>query len=85
MGDMADGFRAMKEYKKKRRAERLENADDDGWSKHTEHHWYRYIKGKKIDYWPSSGLCMYTHAGRRVKKNINGKYMRKLLASEGCQ
>ena len=76
MGDMGDIFRAMTEYKKERRAARLKRADDTGWQKHTMYHWYRIINGKKVNYWPSNGLVMI---GKK-RRNINSKYMRKLLA-----
>jgi hypothetical protein len=75
MGDMGDVFRDMTAYKKEKRASRIANTDDKGWSKHTEYHWYRVINGKKINYWPSNGLCMI---GKK-KHNINGKFMRNLL------
>ena len=75
MGDMAEIFNAMKEAAKERRAERLDRADDAGWEKHTPYHWHRTIDGKKLNYWPSSGLVMI---GQK-KHNINSRYIREML------
>lgn len=59
MGDMGDLYRAFKEDKKELRQENLKNANDDGWNKFTEDHWYRDIKGKRLDYYPSTGKFKY--------------------------
>lgn len=34
-------------------------ADDGKWTKHTEHHWSRMVKGSKLDYWPSRKKWQY--------------------------
>lgn len=75
MGDMGDVFRAMTEAKKERKQNRLETANDAGWEKHTPYHWYRLIKGEKLNYWPSTGACMYK--GKR--KHIKSKFIQKLI------
>lgn len=45
--------------KKARRHENLKNADDSGWEKYTEFHWYKSYKGQKVDYWPSTRKVMF--------------------------
>ena len=80
MGDMADDFLAMKAATKMRRADRMASANDAGWSKLSEYHWYRIINGQKLNYWPSSALVMI---GTK-KHNIRSKHIRRLL-SQGAQ
>ncbi len=75
MGDMAEVFNAMKQHKKEIRAARMESADSEGWSKHTDHHWYRIIDGEKMNYWPASGLVMIG----KSRMNINGKRAKSLI------
>lgn len=75
MGDVGETFRALKERKKEQKAKRLQSANPEGWEKHTDYHWHRTINGKKINYWPSSGLCMIENK----RYNINSKYIRNLL------
>jgi len=78
MGDLAETFALMKERKKQSKEKRLEKANPEGWSQHTIYHWYRYINGKKINYYPSTGLVII---GKK-RHNINSKYMRNLLGGE---
>lgn len=69
MGDMGDVFRAFNDEKRQRRQENLKKAEvnnlvsvlsnNDGWRQFTEYHWYRDLKGKRIDYYPSSGKFKY--------------------------
>ena len=33
--------------------------DDGGWTKHTEYHWSRTVKGERLDYWPSRKKYQY--------------------------
>jgi len=41
-------------------------AEDDGqWTKHTEYHWSREVKGKRLDYWPSRKKWQYQGKVRR--------------------
>jgi len=61
---MGELFRAYKEDKRKRRAANLKKANDAGWNKYTEFHWWRMLNGQRLQYWPSSGKFEY-----------NGKYM----------
>lgn len=75
MGDMADTFNALKEHNKCQRAKRLQAASTEGWSKHTEYHWYRFVGDKKINYWPTTGLVMI---GPK-KYGINSKYIKSLI------
>lgn len=52
-------FREIEKQRKNRRAKRLANTSDAGWSKHTETHWYRFIDGEKLHYWPSANKWLY--------------------------
>jgi len=70
MGDMGDEFRALKELGKERRERNLKNADDEGWNKHTEHHWFRELQGSRLDYWPSRNKFMWKN--RVMVGNIKG-------------
>lgn len=79
MGDMGDAFKELRDYKKAMRKERFESADPEGWSKHTDHHWYRIVGSVKINYWPSSGLCMI---GKK-KYSINSSEIQKLITNGG--
>lgn len=81
MGDMGEALNALKDYRKQERKKRLESANPDGWSQHTEHHWYRIIDGRKINYWPSSGLVMI---GKK-RFNINSKKIQSLIGQEDNQ
>lgn len=75
MGDMAEVFNAMKTATKKKRSERLKSTSDEGWSKHTDYHWYRTIDGVRLNYWPSSGLVMI---GPK-KFDINNQHIKTLI------
>ena len=77
MGDTGDDFSALKEMTKERRANRLATACVDGWQQHTPYHWHRTINGKKLNYWPSSGLVMIGNK----KHNIKSKFIRDLLSA----
>lgn len=35
------------------------NADDGAWTKHTQFHWSRTVRGRKLDYWPSRKKWQY--------------------------
>ena len=59
MGDMGDDFRALDAHNKARKAKNLENADSDGWTKHTAYHWSRDLNGSRLDYWPSTTRFQY--------------------------
>jgi hypothetical protein len=51
------------------------NANDDGgWTKHTEFHWSRTVRGDRLDYWPSRKKFQYRGKVRRgdVWRIING-------------
>lgn len=75
MGDMGEIFRDMKERKKAIKQSRHLSADSYGWKKHTEYHWFRYVDGNKLEYWPSTGLCMYQ--GRKC--NIDSRFIKNLI------
>lgn len=59
MGDMGDTFRVMKQQTKAHRARMLEQADLEGWARHTDYHFSRTFDGKRIDWWPSGGKAKY--------------------------
>lgn len=64
-------FREIEKQRKARRAKRLANTSDEGWSKHTDTHWYRMVDGEKLHYWPSANKWLY-----------KGKYYRGGLPKE---
>ncbi len=75
MSDLGELFKAWDDHKKEVKAKRLESTSDEGWSKHTTYHWFRFVDGNKVDFWPSTGMCMYK--GKR--RNINSKFMKNLI------
>lgn len=77
MFEMSEIFKVMKETKKESRKKRLDSANLEGWTKRTEYHYSRLVNGVKINYWPSSGLCMIGNK----KHDINSKCIRDLLNS----
>lgn len=52
-------FDEIRKNRQDRRNKRLASTSDFGWSKHTDTHWYRYIKGEKLHYWPSANKWLY--------------------------
>ncbi len=52
-------FNDIRREKQERRAKSLAKADDFGWSKHSDTHWYRMIDGEKLHYWPSANKWLY--------------------------
>lgn len=52
-------FDEIRKERQERRARRLASADDTGWSKHTDTHWYRFVDGEKLHYWPSANKWLY--------------------------
>jgi hypothetical protein len=70
MGDMIDMFRALQDDRKSENEERMRlviAANLDGWTRHSEYHWSRLVKGRKLDWWPSTGRWAYGTVGRRQK------------------
>lgn len=59
MTDCKELFLAIKELDKEKRARNLSDANPDGWTIHTEYHWSRPLKGKRLDYWPSKRKFSY--------------------------
>ena len=70
MGDMGEIFRAQRDLDKQRKKRNLESANPDGWNKHTEWHWYRFLDGCKLDYWPSRNKFQYK--GRLMTGDVAG-------------
>lgn len=64
-------FNEIRKQRQERRAKRLMSASDEGWSKHTDTHWYRMVDGEKLHYWPSANKWLY-----------KGKYYRGALPKE---
>lgn len=64
-------FKDREDARKQRRAKRLLNTSDVGWSKHTDTHWYRFVDGEKLHYWPSANKWLF-----------KGKYYRGGLPKE---
>jgi hypothetical protein len=62
---MASGWARRCKQIQSRRANLSEanNRADDGWTKHTDHHWSRIINGKRLDYWPST--CKWQYDGKK--------------------
>lgn len=67
----------LREERKEKRRERLASADDTGWSKHTEHHWFRTIGGHKLDYWPSSNKYQYK---KRMYRGAMPKFISEMIS-----
>lgn len=59
MGDMGDIYNAMKQHDKERKKKNLENANPNGWKKHTQYHWSQILNGERLDYWPSRNKFQY--------------------------
>lgn len=63
MGDMGEGFRVIREAKQAQRNKNFKaNAarfEKEGWGSYTGTHWYKYINGNKVDYWPTSNKYYY--------------------------
>lgn len=55
---------------KERKKRNLNNANPEGWVKHTEYHWSRQLNGDRLDYWPSRNKFMYR--GKVMCGDING-------------
>ena len=41
------------------KARKIEEAGEAGWHCHTEYHWFKMLKGKRLDYWPSKSKFQY--------------------------
>ncbi|AVX04295.1 hypothetical protein MXMO3_01770 [Maritalea myrionectae] len=63
MGDMGDYFRDWDAAKKRRKGDRLSDAEAMDWpcewKKHTEHHWSTVLNVHRLDYWPSTGKWIW--------------------------
>lgn len=83
--DMADLFKAHKNYDKDRKENNLkksEELDDGKWTHHTEYHWSRQLCGKRLDYWPSRNKFQYGK-GRVMVGDVFG-FIRNREREEGC-
>ena len=52
-------FKEIERERKLRRARRLMAQDSYGWGKHSDTHWYRFIEGEKLHWWPSANKWLY--------------------------
>lgn len=57
-------FKERERKRRERRAKRINSADDFGWSKHSDTHWYRMLvdsfgMSHKLHYWPSANKWLY--------------------------
>lgn len=59
MSELGEIFSAMHEQTRKHRAKKLEQADVDGWTRHTDYHFSRVFDGFRMDWWPSGGKAQY--------------------------
>lgn len=62
MSEEGEFYRQLDEYYAAKRANNLKKAQAESvipWEKHTEYHWYYFLNGKKLDYWPSKNKFMY--------------------------
>ena len=53
--------------------------DDGSWTKHTEYHWSRTLKDKRLDYWPSRKKYQY---GKLIRRGDVYSFIRKILGNE---
>lgn len=59
MGDVGEMYRELREDRKEKGKNNLAFFNKDGWQKHTDYHYSRTIKGKRLDYWPSKKKFQY--------------------------
>lgn len=59
MGDVGEYWKDHKDHVRKQREKTLAETSKEGWSFHTEYHWYRMVNDKKLDFWPSTGKWQY--------------------------
>jgi len=62
--DIYEVFDEIKKHRQERRNKRLAQADDFGWSKHSDTHWYRMLTDsfgmkQKLRWWPSANKWLY--------------------------
>lgn len=61
--EIGEAWQMMREEDRKRRYARVDTAsktyDKANWVEHTTFHWGRYVKGKKLDFWPSKDKWMW--------------------------
>lgn len=67
---MVEAFKIMKEHHRQRRKKNLENADPTGWHQYTEYHWWCWLNGAKLQYWPSRNKFMYK--GKVMVGDVDG-------------
>lgn len=72
-------FDEIKKQKQERRAKRLASTSDLGWSKHTETHWYRFIDGEKLHFWPSANKWLFK--GKYYRGGLPRDLLAKIAAS----
>ena len=63
---MKDHFKAKFDADRARFLTDAQARDDGGWTKHTEYHWSRKVRGIRLDYWPSRKKFQF--AGGKVRR-----------------
>lgn len=63
MSEVGEMYQALREHDQERRQERLDRNtevyDQANWEIHTPYHWGRWVRSKKLDFWPSKDKWMY--------------------------
>lgn len=72
-------FDELRKQKQERRAKRLANTSDFGWSKHSDTHWYRFIDGEKLHFWPSANKWLFK--GKYYRGGLPKDLLDKIAAS----
>ena len=56
---MGEIFKFHKQIQDQNKIFRLSIANTEGWERHSDYHFSRIIKGKRVDWWPSTGTIIY--------------------------
>lgn len=59
MSEVGEIYRAMREAERAERAARLAATDTTGWTRHSEHHFSRMVRGRRLSWWPSTQKAQY--------------------------
>ena len=72
-------FKDMRRARQVKRDKQLAAADDTGWSKHTVHHWYRMVGGRKLEFWPSSNKYRYLN---KMYRGALPRFIKEMMEAE---
>ena len=81
MGDVSEYWKDHRELDRERKEKNLAKADPEGWTQHTEYHWFRDLNGKRLDYWPSRNKFQYE--GRIHCGDVKGFIKNRTWAKDG--